>query len=161
MTKLCFFFSSGISLWSNNVPVQNGTANFVARGNKPKKFNFNLATMLLPEDRLRIEFYTVNQKRSRKKLTALFEIMLESLVDVKYIDLPDENLSDPNNYLIKALVKLKLYYTPPDIDREKAALGLYGDDEVPVVDWNSTFDDEGRHGGHRFRHAHSKHDHKL
>ncbi len=159
--KTSFVFSSGISLWSNNVPVINGTASFVARGDKPKKFNFNLATTLSPEDRLRLEFFTVNQKKSRKKLTALFEIMLESLVDVKYIDLPEENLSDPNNYLIKALVKLKLYYTPPDIDQEKAALGLYADGEAPVVDWNSTFDDEGRHGGHRFRHVRSKHDNKL
>jgi hypothetical protein len=132
----------------------------MARGNKPKKFHFNLATMLLPNDKLRLEFYTVTTKKSRKKLTAIFEVMLESLVDLKHIDLLDENLSDPNNYLIKATIQINLYYTPPDLDREKIALGA-GGDEVEVIDWNSTFDDGGRHGGHRYRHVRSKNDSKL
>jgi len=155
-----FFFSSGISLWSNHVPIHDGIANFIARGNKPNKFNFSLATMLLPEDRLRIEFYIVPLKKNRKKLIAVFETMLESLIDAKQIDLPEENLSDPNNYLIKQTVQLKLYYTPPDIEQQKAALAAAGV-ETDITDWNSTFDDGGRHGGHRYRHVHSKHDDKL
>jgi len=116
--------------------------------------------MLLPEDRLRIEFYIVPLKKNRKKLIAVFETMLESLIDAKQIDLPEENLSDPNNYLIKQTVQLKLYYTPPDIEQQKAALAAAGV-ETDITDWNSTFDDGGRHGGHRYRHVHSKHDDKL
>ncbi|CAF4767027.1 unnamed protein product [Rotaria sp. Silwood1] len=149
----------GINLWSNNVRIRNGTASFIARGNKPKKFNFNLATALVPDDKLRIEFYMINAKKKRKKLTAIFEIVLESLINSKYIDLRDENLSDPNNYLLPSTVQLKLYYTPPDIEKQLAALG-YGD-AVELVDWKSIFDDEGRHGGHRYRHVISKHDGPL
>jgi hypothetical protein len=92
-------------------------------------------------------------------MIAIFEIMLESLINSKYIDLPEENLSDPNNYLMTSTVQLKLYYTPPNIDEQKRTLGLPGQDEF--VDWNSLFDDEGRHGGHRYRHVISKHDSKL
>ncbi|CAF4394341.1 unnamed protein product [Rotaria sp. Silwood2] len=149
----------GINLWSNNVRIRDGTANFIARGDKPKKFNFNLANMLVPDDKLRIEFHTINAKKKRKKFIAVFEIMLESLIDSKYIDLPKENLSDSNNYLLQSTVKLKLYYTPPDIEKQLAALG-YGD-TIELVDWRSMFDDEGRHGGHRYRHVHSKHDSRM
>lgn len=115
--------------------------------------------MLLPEDKLRIEFYQVPPKKNKKKMIAIFELMLESLIDDQYIDLPEESLSDPNNYLIKATVQLKLYYTPPDISKEKAALGATGEDEV--IDWTGTFDDEGKHGGHRYRHIYSKNDTTL
>ncbi|CAF3824596.1 unnamed protein product [Rotaria sordida] len=149
----------GVNLWSNNVRIRAGTANFIARGNKPKKFNFNLATMLIPDDKLRIEFYTINMNKKRKKLIAIFELMLESLIDSKYIDLPEENLSDPNNSLLPATVQLKLYYTPPDIDKQLAAIGY--DDTSELIDWRNIFDDEGRHGGHRYRHMHSKHDGQL
>ena len=116
--------------------------------------------MLVPDDKLRIEFYVVTQKKRRKKLTAIFELMLESLLESQYIDLVDENLSDPNNSLMKSTVQLKLYYTPPDIEKEKAALGATGG-EAEIIDWNSTFDDGGRHGGHRYRHVESKHDKGL
>ena len=153
-------FSPGINLWSNNVRIQNGTASFIARGNKPKKFQFNLGTMLLSTDKLRLEFYTVTTKKNRKKLIAVFDLMLESLMDLKHIDLQEENLSDPNNYLMKSTVQLKLYYTPPSTDREKAALSATGD-EIETVDWNVAFDDEGRHGGHRYRHVRSKNDSTL
>ncbi|CAF3968536.1 unnamed protein product, partial [Rotaria sordida] len=149
----------GINLWSNNIRIRDGTANFVARGNKPKKFNFNLATMLVPDDKLRVEFYTIHPKKKRKKLIAIFELILESLIDSKYIDLPEENLSDPNHYLLQSTVQLKIYYTPPDIDKQLAALG-YGN-TIELIDWRSVFDEEGRHGGHRYRHVHSKHDGRL
>ncbi|CAF1244784.1 unnamed protein product [Rotaria sordida] len=143
-------------LWSNNVPIYNGTASFIARGNKPKKFEFNLATMLLPNDKMRIEFYTTTMKNKRKKMIALFELMLQSLIDSKYIDLPEENLSDPNNYLLKSTIQLKLYYTSPNIEREKVALSQVND-LTNTIDWKSTFDDEGRQNGHRHRYTHKKH----
>jgi len=85
--------------------------------------------------------------------------MLESLIDTKYIDLPEENLSDPNHYLMASTVQLKLYYTSPGLDKEKLPLDISGENEI--VDWNAVFDDEGRHGGHRYRHARSKNDNKL
>ena len=129
-------------------------ASFIARGQKPKKFNFNLGTLLLPDDKVRIEFHTITTKRKRRKMIAIFEIMLESLIDSKYIDLPEENLSDPSNCLLAAIVQLKLYYTPPDIEEQKRVLGSAGSDGL--VDWNSLFDDEGRHGGHRSRRELSK-----
>jgi len=116
--------------------------------------------MLLPEDKLRIEFYQIPVKKNRKKLVAIYELMLESLIESQHIDLADENLSDPNNYLMKATVQLKLYYTPPDIEKEKTALGATGE-EGEIVDWNSTLDEGGRHGGHRYRHVQSKHDKAL
>ena len=115
--------------------------------------------MLLPDDRLRIEFQTVTLKRKRKKVVAVFDIVLESLITAKYIDLPEENLSDPNNHLLSATVQVKLYYTPPDIDEKNAALGMGQGSEL--VDWRSIFDDEGRHGGHRYPHSRSKHDKKM
>ncbi|CAF1400273.1 unnamed protein product [Rotaria magnacalcarata] len=149
----------GIHLWSNNIRIRNRTATFIARGNKPKKFNFNLATMLVPDDKLRIEFYTFNSKKKRKKLIGVFEIVLEGLIESKYIDLQEELLSDPNNYLTEYSVQLKLYYTPPDIDEQMAVLGQ-GENSA-LVDWKSMFDDEGRHGGHRYRHIHSKHDSRF
>ncbi|CAF3911139.1 unnamed protein product [Rotaria sordida] len=148
------FSIKGINLWSNNVRVRDGTANFIARGNKPKKFHFNLGTVLVPDDKLRIEFHTINANKKRKKLIAIFELMLESLIDSKYIDLPEENLSDPNHYLLPSTVQLKLYYTSPDIDNQLATIG-YGDTNE-LIDWRNIFDDEGRHGGHRYRHVHSK-----
>jgi hypothetical protein len=113
----------------------------------------------MPDDLVRIEFHTVTIKRQRQKMVAIFELMLESLINSKYIDLPEENLSDPNNYLMNSTIQLKLYYTPPDIEQQKLALGVTRQDEL--VDWNSMFDDDGRHGGHRYRHKISKKDTKL
>ena len=123
------------------------------------KFHFNLATTLLPDDKLRIEFYTAITKKKREKIVAIFEIMLETLITTKYIDLPEENLSDPNNYLLPATVQLKLYYTPPDLEQQRLALGITGQSDI--VDWSSIFDDEGKHGGHRYRHVISKNDSRL
>ena len=118
-----------------------------------------MGTELVPDDKVRIEFHTVTIKKKRKKMIAIFEIVLESLINSKYIDLPEENLSDPNNYLLTSTVRLKLYYTPPDIEEQRRALGAAGNEQL--IDWNSMFDDEGRHGGHRYRHVGSKHDSKL
>lgn len=137
----------------------NNEASFIARGNKPKRFHFNIASGLTKEDQLRIEFYTINSRKRRKKLTAILEIILESLIDAKSIDLPEETLSDAHNYLLPATVKLKLYYTAPDIDKQVAALGY--DEKDQIVDWNTMFDDEGRHGGHRHRHKYTKTDNRL
>ena len=148
------------NLWSNNVPIQNNTASFIARGNKPKKFQFNLASMLVPTDKLHIEFYTLTTKKNRKKLFAIFDLILESLIDTKYIDIPEENLSDPNNYLISSTIQIKLYYTPPNIDREGVVLGTNEEDTL-MIDFSTRFDEEGRHGGHRTRHVRSKNDSKL
>lgn len=118
-----------------------------------------MASMLTPEDKLSIEFFTLTMKKKRPKLVAIYDIILESLIHSKYIDLPEESLSNPNNYLIASTVQLKLYYTPPDIEKQKLALGLGNPDEV--VDWSEVFDDGGRHGGHRSRHIYSKKDGKL
>lgn len=154
-----FFFYKGIHLWSNNVRVIDNTANFMARGKNPQKFNFNLASPLTADDRLRIEFYITNVKKKKKKIFATFELILESLLEKKFIELAEENLSGIKNELLESTVQLKLYYTPPGIDEELAALGLDGKDAV--VDWKSVFDEEGRHGGHRYRYVHSKHDSRL
>ncbi|CAF2727460.1 unnamed protein product [Rotaria sp. Silwood2] len=157
LTLLCAkVIFRGIHLWSNNVPIQNGTANFIARGNKPKKFHFNLATMLLPDDKIRMEFYTIIAKKNRKKIIATFEIMLESLMNTKHIDLREENLSDPNNYLMKSTVQLKLFYTPPSIDKKRDLLARL-DETTDTINWMDQFDDGGRHGGHRRRYINSKH----
>ncbi|CAF2056570.1 unnamed protein product [Rotaria magnacalcarata] len=151
-TKVIF---RGINLWSNNVPIQNGTANFVARGKKPHRFNFNLATMLLPDDKIRMEFYTVTVNRKHKKMIAIYELILESLMDSKYIYLSQENLSDSNNYIIKSTVQLKIYYITPSIDKERIALGETETvNLVDSIDWISSLGDEARHGGHRHRHRH-------
>jgi hypothetical protein len=115
--------------------------------------------MLMPDEKVRIEFYTMTIKKKRSKMIAVFELMLETLIDAKYIDLPEENLSDPNNYLMHSTVQLKLYYTPPDIEKQNAALNIAGENEL--VDWRSMFDDEGRHGGHPHPHMHSKNDSRL
>jgi hypothetical protein len=61
---------------------------------------------------------------------------------------------------MKSTIQLKLYYTPPGIDQVNATLAAAGD-ELGLVDWGATFDDEGRHGGHRTRHVRSKNDSKL
>lgn len=113
---------------------------------------------MIPDDKLRIDFFESNFKKKRKKIIGFFEIVLESLIASKYIDLPEENLFDLNNSLMEATVQLKLYYTPPDIEEKMAMLG-YG--QSVLVDWKSVFDDEGRHGGHRYPHVHSKHDTRL
>lgn len=78
------------------------------------------------------------------------------MINSKYIDLAEENLFDPENNLIAATVQLKLYYTPPDIEDQIAAQGF--EQSNVLVDWKSTFDDQGRHGGHRYRHIHSRSD---
>ncbi|CAF3351971.1 unnamed protein product [Rotaria sp. Silwood1] len=156
LTLLCAkVIFRGIHLWSNNVPIQNGTANFIARGNKPKKFHFNLATMLLSDEKIRMEFYAINVKKNRKKMIAIFEIMLETLIDAKHIDLPEEYLSDPHHYLMKSTVQLKLYYTPPSIDKKGDLLDRL-DETTDTINWMDRFDDGGRHGGHRHRYINSK-----
>ncbi|UJR23948.1 hypothetical protein I4U23_026916 [Adineta vaga] len=149
----------GISLWSNNVPVFKDEASFLARGQQPKKFNFNLAGELTSADKVRMEFYTHTNRKKRKKLIGIFEMMVESLMESHFIHLVDENISDPNNYLMTTTVELKLYYTPPDIEQRNATLGIAA--ENPLTDWRNVFDEEGRHGGHRYRHVHSKKDTKL
>ncbi|CAF3717062.1 unnamed protein product [Rotaria sordida] len=146
----------GIHLWSNNVPIQNGTANFVARGNKPKKFHFNLATILLPSDKMRIEFYTISMKKNRKKMIATFELILESLIDTKYMDLFEENLLDPNNCLMKSTVNIQIYYTSPSLDKTSDILSR-PDETNDTINWVDQFDDGGRHGGHRRPYIPSKH----
>ena len=100
--------------------------------------------MLVPEDKLRIKFYTVTIKKHRKKLVAIFELILESLIYSKHINLQEGNLSDPKKYPMKSTVKLKLYYTPPNIDQERASLGAIGD-EGEIIDCNMTFDDESQY----------------
>ena len=134
-------------------------ASFLANGKKPRKFNFNLASHLVPEDMVTMEFYTVTAKRKREKKIAMFEIMLELLIDRKHLDLSGENLSDPNHFLLESTVNIKIYYTPPDIEERNAALGI-GDD-AELVDWRNMFDDEGRFGGHRHPHETSKKDNAL
>ncbi len=118
-----------------------------------------MATVLTPDDKVRIEFHTITMKKKRKKMVAIFEIILESLINSRYIDLPEENLSEPNNYLMTSTVQLKLYYTPPDINEQNLALGIGGENEI--TDWRNVFDEDGRHGGHRHRHVISKNDGKL
>ena len=115
----------------------------------------------MPDDKVRLEFYTITMKKKWKRLVAIFELMLESLIDLKHIDLPEENLSDPNNNLLPSTVQLKLFYTSPNLDRERIALGTNDDDEVTSIDWMSRFDDGGRHGGHRHRYIHSPRDREL
>ena len=149
-----------MSLWSNNVPIQNHTASFIARGNQPKKFQFNLGTMLSSNDKLHIDFYTVTMKKKGKQLIAVFDILLESLIDMKYIDIEEENLSDANNRLLNSTIHMKLYYTPPSINREKRALGA-DDEDTSMIDWNGRFDNKGRQGGHRHRYIRSKNDSTL
>ena len=116
--------------------------------------------MLMPDDKVRLEFYTITMKRKRKRLVAIFELMLESLINLKHIDLPEENLSDLNNYLLSSTIQLKLFYTSPNLDRERMALGV-NDEETTTIDWMTRFDDDGRHGGHRHRYIHSKRDRGL
>jgi hypothetical protein len=106
-----------------------------------------------------MEFYTVTPKRKRQKKIAIFEIMVELLIDAKYLDLSGENLSDPNNFLLDSTVNIKIYYTPPDIEERNAALAI--GDEAELVDWRNMFDDEGRFGGHRHPHETSKKDSAL
>ncbi|CAF1235979.1 unnamed protein product [Adineta ricciae] len=147
----------GISLWSNNVPVFKDEASFLARGQQPKKFNFNLAEALSSADKIRMEFYTHTNRKKRKKLVAIFEMVLESLKDLQFVHLVDENLFDPHNYLMTTTVELKLYYTPPDIEQINTTLGATAADKQ-LTDWKNVFDEQGRHGGHRYRHIHSKKD---
>ena len=136
------------------MPIKNGTASFLAQGQKPNKLHFNLATMLLPDDKLHMEFYTITKKRKHKKRIAIFELLLESLVERKYIDLLEENLSDPHHYLIESTIQMKLYYTAPDFSRERTTSSVHDDDDNETIDWMKAFDD---HGGHRDRQVHSKH----
>jgi hypothetical protein len=131
----------------------------LARNKQPKKFTFNLAGELTAADKIHIEFYTFSAKKKRKKLMGIFDMVLESLVLSQYIDLPEENLSDPHNYLMITTVQLKLYYTPPDVERKNAELGIASENQL--TDWKNVFDEAGRHGGHRYRHVHSKKDTKL
>ena len=150
----------GLSLWSNNVLIQNNTASFIGRGNQPKKFQFNLGTMLSPNDKLHIDFYTVTMKKKRKKRIAVFDILLETLIDTKYIDIERENLSDANNRLLNSTIDMKLYYTPPNINREKMTLGLDKED-TSMTNWNDRFYDEDRQGGHRHQYVRSRKDSTL
>ena len=68
---------------------------------------------------------------------AVFEALLESLIDRKSIDLSNENLSDPNNYLLEATLEAKLHYIPPNLSNEHAVLF----DEGHMMDWMTSFDD--------------------
>ena len=163
INSLLVEFLSEIHLWSNNVPIQNNSASFIARGNKAKKFQFNLGSELTPNEKLHIEFYTVPMKKNRKKLFAVFELLLESLIETKFIDLAEENLSDSNNYLIESTIQMKLYYTPPNTERKRAIAGGNDEEEEEssTINWQARFDDEGRHGGHRYRHIRSKNDTRM
>lgn len=121
-----------------------------------------MGTSLLPDDRLRIEFYSVTKKKDRKKLNSIFDIILQSLIEQTFIDIKNENLSDVNNYLINSTIEIKLYYTSPNIDREKSVLNATTTNEQEAfTDWNAAFDDEGRRGGHKQRHVISKMDSDL
>ena len=156
----------GIHLWSNNVELQNGTANFLSRGEKPKKFIFNLASMLIPEDKVRMEFYSITLQKNRKKLVAVFEFMLESLITLKHMDLVDENLMDANNRLLPAKIQLKLIYRIPNLTLERGILLNNDDEESAIIDWMACVNDEdeddyGRHGGHRHRYIHSRREKRL
>ena len=107
--------------------------------------------MLMADDRVRLEFYVITMKKKRKKLVGIFELMLESLIEAKHLDLAEENLSDLHNYLLSATVQLKLFYRPPNLARERNALGLATESVSEDDD-----DDDGRHGGHRHRYVDSK-----
>lgn len=111
--------------------------------------------MLVPADKLHIEFYTVTAKKKREKLIAIFDLLLESLMSTRYIDLSEENLSNSNNHLMKSTIQMKLYYTPPTLEREETVLNI-NDEDASTIDWNARFDDDGRHGGHRSRYIRSK-----
>lgn len=142
-------------LWSNNVPIQNGIASFLTCDKQASKFNFKLASMLLPDDKMRMEFYTITTKKKRKKMIAIFELILESLLDSKYIDLSEENLSDINNHLIQSTVQLKIYYTLPNFYKERITSNK-GTDSINSNDWMNTFDGEGQQSDQRSRNLHSK-----
>lgn len=49
------------------------------------------------------------------------------------------------------MVQMKLYYTPPNLERENTNLAGFEED-TSMIDWNARFDGEERHGGHRYRH---------
>ncbi|CAF1117580.1 unnamed protein product [Adineta ricciae] len=127
----------GASLWSSAVPIEDDVANFLVREEKPSKFDFHLASPLLSDDKFQMEFYMTTMKRKKKKLLAVFEVLLESLIDRKSIDLSDENLSDPNNYLLEATLEAKLHYMPPNLSNEHAVMF----DEGHMMDWMTSFDD--------------------
>lgn len=129
--------SLGASLWSSAVPIEEDVASFLVREEKPSKFDFHLASPLLSDDKLQMEFYAIIMKKKKKKLLAVFEVLLESLIDRKSIDLSDENLSDPNNYLLEATLEAKLHYIPPNLNNEQAVML----DEGHIMDWMSSFDD--------------------
>jgi hypothetical protein len=147
--------SLGINLWSNNVPLHDGTVSFIARGDLPKKFTVHLAAMLMADDRVRLAFHMITTRKKRKKLVGVFELMLESLIEAKLLDLAEENLSDVNNYLLSATVRLKLFYRAPNLSRERNALDM-SNESVSEDDH-----DDGRHGGHRHRYVDSKHQRAL
>lgn len=92
-------------------------------------------------------------KKNRKKLIAIFDLILESLIETKFIDLQEENLSDSNNSLIQSTIQMKLYYTPPRIEQEE--------EETSMINWQARFDEQGQHGGHRNRHVRSKNDSRM
>ncbi|UJR24822.1 hypothetical protein I4U23_006197 [Adineta vaga] len=140
----------GACIWSNSVPIENGIASFLVHGQKPNKLNFHLASPLSSDDRLQMKFYTIMmKKKKKKKLIGNFEVLLESLIDRKMIDLLDENLSDPNNYLLQTTLQMKLYYVPPNLTNEQTLLH----DEGEFSDWMSSFNDNDGH-------TYSKHDRK-
>ena len=51
-----------------------------------------LATSLKSDEKVRLEFYVITMRKKRKKLVAIFELMLQALIESKYLDLPEENL---------------------------------------------------------------------
>jgi hypothetical protein len=109
-------------------------------------------------DQVRLEFYMITMEKKRKKLVGIFELMLESLIEAKHLDLPEENLSDQNNSLLSATVQLKLFYRPPNLSRERNVLGISHNESISRVseDDDDDDDDDGRRGGHRHRYIDSK-----
>ena len=44
----------------------------------------------------------ISMKKKRQKLVGVFELMLESLIEAKHLDLAEENLSDLHNSILSA-----------------------------------------------------------
>ncbi|CAF0960999.1 unnamed protein product [Didymodactylos carnosus] len=124
-----------VSLWSDTVPIFLSRVSFLNQDTKPQKLQFRLASIIEPDDKLTIEFY-ITSKKKRKKLWAMFEIILENIIDTKILEL-EENLTDPNNFLIKSTFTFKLHYAHPDLATAVSTLGggeIQGQDEIELLD---------------------------
>lgn len=151
----CFektYFYLENNLWSKNIPICDGIASFLTDKNEAKCFHFNLTTVLEPDDKLRLEFYMVKQKKDQKTLLATLELMLDSLTNTKSVDLLEKNLLDSNNRSIQTTVQLKLCYTSPNIRK---------DEEAEIDNRKSTSDNEEKHDVHKHKQIYSKNDKKL